>query len=183
MFTLSKVKLPAAIEVAGDLYPIHTDFRFWLIFSKLIKDKKTILGDLDFLYEGIKPFNRIDGYNELMRFYSPTRILPRKSNTDGIQLLDYELDAELIYSAFYEVYKIDLLDESLRLHWHKFLALLSGLHNTKLNEVMKYRSYDKNDKTTLETQMQSLKKMWELPQNKELSESTKKFNNLLAKRK
>ena len=39
-------------------------------------------------------------------------------------------------------YGIDLIDID-NLHWHKFLALFYGLKNTKLDEIMGYRCYEK----------------------------------------
>jgi len=177
------IKLPSAVEVEGDLFPIKTNFLYWVQFAQMTSDKKTIVGDLNYLYEGITPKNLILGYYELKAFYNPPRTLPRPISSENIRVLDYALDFDLIAAAFYEVYKIDLYDETLKLHWHKFLLLLEGLHGTKLNEVMSYRAYkdngDRKDKNN--TQMLKLKKAWELPQVTELSKATQEFNDLLKK--
>lgn len=181
---LSKARLPSAVEVGGNFYEIKTDFRFWLNFSKMISDKDSLVGDFDIFYKGEKPSDRIEGINQLWEFYNPPKELPRDTgNGSTEQILDYFLDGELIYSAFYENYGIDLFDEKLKLHWHKFLALVSGLHDTKLNEIMSYRVYNPNDKTKYETQMMELKNAWRLPTKKRiLSKAQQQWNALFDKK-
>lgn len=94
--------------------------------------------------------------------------LPRSiGESFGGKILDYEIDADLIYAAFYEQYGIDLLATDshghvVQIHWHIFLALLSGLHNTKLNEVMNCRCWTGDTKTEYGKQMQKLRNAWEL---------------------
>lgn len=174
--TLTKKILPSTIEVEGKSYEIQTDFQYFIMFSNKIKNGTRELKEYDFLYTNKIPYNRLEGYKQLYNFAYPHKQLPRhldEDNSDEI-ILDYEQDADLIYSAFQEKYNIDLIDEDLCLHWYKFQALLTGLQNTKLNEVMKYRSYKANAKDPQEyrKQMQKLKQMWEIVP--ELSEEEKK---------
>lgn len=190
MLDLTKVKLPDSVEVEGSFFNVKTDFRVWLNFGELINNKESTLSDFDYIYENKKPGNKLKGIEKLIEFYAPPKELPRSTGSDGGEIvLDYKLDAELIYAAFYEVYKIDLLatDEkgkAIPLHWYKFQALLNGLHNTKLNEIMSYRSFEDNPKETGDyyKQMRKLKRAWRLPQNMELSEGTKQFNSLFKKK-
>ena len=188
MLQLNKIKLPDSIEVSGSFYPIKTDFRTWLTFGEILSDKNSKLIEILFVFEKRIPEDLPKAFEELMKFYNPPHELPRPSKMDSSdKILDYTLDADLIYSAFLEQYKIDLLATDSKgkaknnLHWHQFQALLSGLHDTKLNKIMEYRSYNPNDKTTFEQQMKNLKKSWQLPQNRELSEATKEFNSLFKK--
>ena len=102
-----------------------------------------------------------------MKFYHPESTLPRSSGKSE-KVLDYIIDSQLIFSAFMEQYRIDLTetDENghfIQMHWHKFLALLSGLHNTKLNDVMGWRCWDGDTKTEYGKQMAKLRASWELP--------------------
>lgn len=183
MINLAKTRLPSTITVEGCDFDIHTDFRFWIRFSQLINEKETTYEDLNFIYKGIVPDNIQEGYEELKKFYSPAKELPRPSNDGNTDVvLDYTMDSDLIYSAFYEVYDLDLLDESLRLHWWKFLALLDGLHGTKLNDVISFRCFNPNDKTKYEDYQKKMKRLWELPQNRELSPATKEWNSLFDKK-
>lgn len=186
MIDLSKVELTAGIMVDGEFFPIKTDFRQWLGFSSLLENENSKLYEADYLYVDKKPADRKKGFEKLFEFYNPPQILPRPSgNETHTKVLDYFIDADLIYAAFMEVYKIDLLQTDskgkiIELHWHKFLALLNGLHGTKLNDVMGYRCYNQNDKTEYKEQMIQLKRQWELPskQTEEDEKALEEFNKL-----
>lgn len=54
--------------------------------------------------------------------------------------LDFDYDAEYIYSSFMLDYGIDLVDMQGNLHWKKFISLFHGLsEQTKIREVMRIR--------------------------------------------
>lgn len=184
MLSLTKANAPEAVEVDGVFYAIKTDFRYWIIFSNLIQQKDTLYTAFDFLYEDLIPEDRQKAFNALLDFFINKKELPRVSDSDSrAEVLDYELDAELIYAAFMELYGIDLVSEETHLHWWKFKALLSGLHGTKLNEVMGYRCYDEGDKTDWKQNARENKRRWALPEK--LTEDEKKeleeFESLLKK--
>ena len=162
--TLQKAGLPSCVEVEGKLYELHTDFRFSLILLERIRENAPLL-ECDFMYVGEPPPNREAGFRAIAEWLSPKIGAPRPATvTSSDILLDYEQDAALIYAAFYEQYGIDLFDERLRLHWHKFLALLYGLHDTRLNEVQGYRAYKprKGEPAEYRREMLRLKAMWRL---------------------
>lgn len=188
MINLSKVKLPDSIEVAGSFYNIKTDFRLWLNFSRIVNTKGAVVDDADFIYTDTIPpaENKKEALEKLLEFFQPKNTLPRSiGESTGGKILDYEIDADLIYAAFYEQYGIDLLatdshGHAVQMHWHRFLALLSGLHNTKLNEVMSWRGWSGDTKTEYGKQMQKLRNAWELPEEKDekVQEDLEKFNKL-----
>lgn len=192
MINLSKVKLPDCIEAAGSFYNIKTDFRSWLNFSRIVNTKGAVVDDVDFIYTDTIPpaENKKEAFEKLLEFFQPKNELPRSTGeSSGVKILDYEIDADLIYAAFYEQYGIDLLatDENghaVQMHWHRFLALLSGLHNTKLNEVMSWRGWTGDTKTEYGKQMQKLRNAWELPEEKDekVQEDLEKFNELFVKK-
>lgn len=162
--TFTKAALPSSIEVGGRLYPIQTDFRYALTLLQRIRENVPIAG-CDFMYKGEPPPDRAAGLAALAEWLDPPHEVPRPSGlSSGETVLDYEKDAPLIYAAFFEMYGLDLFDEGLRLHWHKFLALLRGLHDTRLNEVQGYRSYKprKNEPAEYRREMMRLKEMWRL---------------------
>lgn len=182
MIDLFKVELPDAISVSGNLFKIKTDFHYWIQFSRCLKSNE----DVSFIFKEIPPVEYMDeAVQQLLSFYSPKEELPKSTDKGNNEVvLDYDLDADYIYSAFMEQYHIDLLDEKLRLHWWKFSALLKGLHDTKLNEIMSYRCYDPNDKTEYKQMMINLKNQWKLPQPKRpISKAQQHFNSLLDKKK
>lgn len=175
MIDLKKHRLPEAVEVGGSLYPVHTSFKYWLRFLELIADKNTPPGKFDFMYStDKKPESRLRGLIALVQFCNPPRELPR-TKSDSENVLDYSIDADFIFSAFLEQYGIDLLDSDM--HWHKFQALLFGLHGTKLNEIIGYRSYEntsgKRDAYT--RQMEKLRAAWDLPQDSGDDEDLRAF--------
>lgn len=160
--TFTKAELPSAVEAGGELYPIHTDFRYALILLERIREDAPLI-EVDFMYAAEPPKDREAGFKAILEWLSPPHEVPRPSGIASSDiLLDYEADAPLIFAAFYERYGIDLFDEALRLHWHKFLALLAGLHDTKLNEVQGYRAYKphKGDPAEYKREMLRLKEMW-----------------------
>lgn len=115
------------------------------------------------MYVSAPPPDREAGLAAIAEWLSPAREVPRPAPFEGGEiLLDYRADAELIFAAFWEAYGIDLLDERLELHWHKFLALLAGLHGTRLNEVQGYRAYRprKGEQAEFRKEMLRLKEMW-----------------------
>lgn len=177
MLNLSKRILQNTITVNRTEYKIKTDFRLWLPVGRLLKEKPLVT-DFDYLYEwdGLRPAapetaeDRQEGIEELIKFYNPPQPLPRSTGgNNNAAVVDFEQDSDLLYAAFMECYGINLLKADL--HWHEFLALFRGLHGTKMNEVMGYRSYDENDKTSWEESMRQLRDAWAL--EAELTEAEK----------
>lgn len=186
MIDLSQTKMPTAVLVDGVFYPIKTDFQYWLLFCKKLKNKEIeSLNDCDFLYSSNKiPKDRMKGYEELLNFFKPKKELPRAvGKSTGVTVFDYIIDSPLIFAAFFEQYGIDLMDESLHLHWWKFNALFDGLHDTKMNKVMEYRTYDENDKQSMESFYKEMRQAWQI---EDMSDGVQKdlddFNKLFKKK-
>ncbi len=167
MIDLKKSALPQSVEVNGRRFRIHTSFRYWLRFSEHIKEKDAKIADFDYMYILDKPENRAEGIRALCDFFNPPQELPRSIGKQTAEkVLDYEIDAPYIYAAFYEQYGIDLYEKEL--HWHKFLALLHGLHDTELNNIISARLYvPTGKKDEYEKQRQRQLEAWRLPQDAE----------------
>lgn len=182
MINLSKKNLPCAVEVHGRFYPVHTDFQYFVTFARMAKEKHSA-DDYDFIYDGLIPSDKLEGFHALAKFAFPKKELPKDlGNTADEIVLDYEKDADLIYSAFYHYYNIDLMDSSLHLHWYKFIALLDGIKETRMNDVMGYRMYtpSQNDGKEYKAQMLRLKEMWRIeePLTEEEQAEVDKFEKL-----
>lgn len=164
MIDLKKAKLPQAIDVGGSLYRIHTDYRYFLRLREHLAEKDVKAGDLDYMYIKEKPLDRLAGVKALIAFMTPPQELPRRTSDDnGEIVLDFAIDADYIYAAFMEQYGIDLL--TARLHWYSFNALLHGLHDTELNNIINARLYKpsgRNDEYEKTKQRQY--EAWRLPQ-------------------
>lgn len=180
---LSKMILPDSINVDGKFFAIKTGHPYWFRFSELIKEKERRLDAFDFLYDKTIPKNKTEGFKGLVSFFSPKKELPRSSGKESDDIpLDYTLDADLIYAAILEQYHIDLFEKEI--HWHKVLAMIAGLHTTKLNDIIGYRLYRKPSKSdTHESEMLRLKKMWriETEEDKKAKSAEKDFFAKLKK--
>lgn len=151
--------LPNTVEIGGEPFLINTDFRVWMQFCNMF-EKWDGQSDLDITYlfaDRVPVIESKEDMQAIFNFAYPRAVVPKSSGSDSGKILDYEIDADYIYSAFLGQYGIDLT--GIDLHWHKFQALLNGLNNsTKLREIMTYRCYEGNDKNYIK-----LRNAWELP--------------------
>ena len=164
MIDLKKAKLPQAIDVGGSLYRIHTDYRYFLRLREHLAEKGVLAGDLDYIFIKEQPLALLAVVKALIAFMTPPQELPRRTSDDnGEIVLDFAIDADYIYAAFMEQYGIDLL--TAWLHWYSFNALLHGLHDTELNNIINARLYKpsgRNDE--YEKTKQKQYEAWRLPQ-------------------
>lgn len=132
---------------------IRTDFRESIKFELLMQDKtieddKKIRMILNLYYynpENIEDVKK--ALEEIIWFYKggdkiENKISGRNENNNKKQIYSYEFDAEYIYSAFMQQYKIDL--NSIKyLHWWKFRALFTNLSEDVLfSKIMQYRAVE-----------------------------------------
>lgn len=161
MIDLRETMLPNAIEVDGKPYFVDTDFRTWIKFGEDYED-------------GVVPFYIFtkdvpEGNYEpsALQFYANPNATPRNTHTSPYRLIDYVLDGEYIVASFQQAYGIDLTDPKLKMHWHRFKALLEGLpDDTKMSKIIGYRSWS-NSKKSHETIMREQREMWRLPEKGE----------------
>ena len=142
--------LPDVIEINNKSYEVNYDFRTLILINLLLCDMNVdedfkinqslilfypiIPVDIDMAISKMAWFNRCGNEIEYKKIKSTKAPI-------GKRTLDYEKDADLIYSAFMSQYKLDLQD--IDLHWWKFQSLLNGLNeDNRLCEIMKYRSMD-----------------------------------------
>jgi hypothetical protein len=133
-------------------------------------------------FETIKP----QIYNHPSAFYNAMSnwISGKKKSAKGgeIQTLDYEQDWQMISSAFQHDYHIDLTDENMRLHWHKFLAMLNGLNESNLIcKVVGYRALNLSEikDKKLRAHYMKLKKQYALKSKGDGVMSDKEFDEFL----
>lgn len=181
MMNLTKKGLPNVVMIGGSPFSIYTDFRLWLRFEiEVRKMKRGEQIDISYLFKNDRP-DYCD-LRELFVFSRPQNELPRSTGgSSDVIVLDYELDADLIYSAFLGQYGIDLIDVE-ELHWYKFLALLGGLNeSTKLREVMGYRCYKKETRKDYDAYAE-LRSAWEIipPISEEEQAELDEFNKLFG---
>ncbi len=170
-------KLPYFVILQGKKYKINVDFRNIISFEqklqdKSIEDSKKIEYGLRCFYPAFfyeenyynllkQPQLYKEACNKLIWFYKCGREDYHKTNGkskgSSKQIYSYEYDDEYIWSAFYEVYGIDLTTD--KLHWWKFKAILKSLPDTtEFMKIQSYRVYEGKDEN-----IKNLKEYWELP--------------------
>ncbi len=156
---------------------IRTDFRESIKFELLMQDNKIdeqtkIIQTLKLYYYDLSKITDIkQSIDDILWFYTcgKKEINVDKNNKENKdnnkQIYSYEFDDEYIYSAFMEIYKIDL--NSIKyLHWWKFKALMNSLsENTQFVKIMGYRAIDlsKIKDKDMKLNYKKLKKQYTLP--------------------
>lgn len=131
-----------------------TDFRTSILFELLmqredIKIKLKIRKALELYYPNLAQISDLEtALEDITWFYQcgkekKTSHKNKKINNGKKDYIySYEYDADYIYSAFMQQYKMDLTEIEY-LHWWKFRALFEGLNkDTKIVEIMGYRAMD-----------------------------------------
>ena len=128
-FSLSRAKQKVAPETMvlpdGREVPVNADFRVILKCLRTLKDRKFTDAQKE-AFISLYFFNGLGVRNPshlLNQFLSDGT----ESDGDGDPpVMDFEQDADVIYSSFMQSYGIDLIDIPF-LHWSKFKALVAGL--------------------------------------------------------
>lgn len=148
--------LPTSFSIDNKKYEFNYDFRTSILFCLLMQDtelteEQKILQGLQLYYPEI-PDNVEEAYEKILYFYSRgkdiednkkvkqgKRIFKRNNN----RAYDFEVDANLIFSAFMTQYNINLNRENL--HWWEFMSLFNSLNDTnEIVKIMNYRTIDIN---------------------------------------
>ena len=156
---------------------IRTDFRESIKFELLMQDNKISKEDkvalaLNLYYYDLSQIKDLkQAVKDMLWFYSCGREEASEEDKEeseeikNKQIYSYEFDSEYIYSAFYEQYGIDL-NKIKYLHWWKFKALFNSLNkDTRIVEIMGYRSINPNkikDKSTRKHYIK-MQKIYALP--------------------
>lgn len=172
---------------------LNTDYRVWMKFELLLQDKKikeeeklTKIIQLTVKSEYID-INDIKGLVDyLIWFYSCGK---EEENDEEEEsdfkekkklIYSFEHDADYIYAAFMECYKIDLVETDM--HWWKFKSLLKSLNeNCLYSKILGYRSMKISSKMSKDEQKfyQEMKKTYALPDSRTEEEKESDFANSL----
>ena len=176
MYNLILNKLP---QTTPNKLKIRTDFRESIKFELLMQDNtikdsdKVIIALNLYYYEPEKITNIKTAVDDMLWFYKCGKDIKKKEEKDTNQqagkkekqIYSYEFDAEYIYSAFMEQYKIDL--NSIKyLHWWKFKALFTSLNeNVLFSKIMGFRTINlsKIKDKSIKEYYKKMKKIYALP--------------------
>lgn len=176
--------LPDYIEVRGKRCQINTDFRVWLEFSEIInkdiRETEKLFKMFNLIFDELPP-NLYDGISALMKFYSHTPPkAKREEKAINKNYFDFEYDANLIYSAFLQQYKIDLCQ--VNMHWWTFKALLGSLsEDTHFMKAVQFRSMDISKIKDKEQKRyyQKMKALYKLPDNRSEQQKEQHINDVM----
>lgn len=149
--------LPESVSINNKEYGIITDFREWIRFTDMLRDKKVPSGVKELL--ALHMFDEPQKLSDVsmreiifafMDFLSckpcEQTIASGDEQSDpverGPEILSYKIDAPYIIAGFLQCYGIDLL-EIPYMHWWKFKMLFDGLNEeTTIKKMVYYRSVD-----------------------------------------
>lgn len=167
---------------------IRTDFRESIKFELLMQDRrieeeKKIILAINLYFSNLNIKDKEDLKlltDDIIWFYrcgkEQKNTNRQINNNKNKQIYSYEFDAEYIYSAFMQQYKIDLNKQYL--HWWKFKALFSSLSEDVLfSKIMKYRATDLSSIKDKETKKfyKEMKKIYALPDMRTQEEKESDF--------
>lgn len=149
---------PETVIVHGKDYAIVTDFREWIKLHELFEStERFTIQTLNMVlewYEEKQPEDKAQAVRALQDFMLAGEIYNILNDEDGEQeayqnppkkpSFSFSQDATCIYSAFREVYGIDITNIPY-MHWWQFLVLFEGLPaGTEIKERIYYRTVDLN---------------------------------------
>ena len=185
-------KLPCSVIVDNIDTEIVSDFRTSILFEQLMKDNSVnddvkIELALNLYFPNQYIINTIDAVNKIIWFYGGGKYIKESSNkssnsSKNVNIYDFEQDADYIYAAFMEQYKIDLADINY-LHWWKFKSLFYGLNkDIQLSKIMFYRSVELTDDMTKNERKfyRDMKRLYALEDMRSEEEKEQDFNDCLA---
>lgn len=159
-------------------FKIRTDFRESIKFELLMQnekinetDKVKLALNLYFYDIDVKNTEQLKkAINDILWFYKCGKeeyveeTSQKATKEHAKRIYSYEFDAEYIFSAFMEQYKIDLNKEYL--HWWKFKSLFNSLNEEVLfSKIMSYRAIDlsKIKDKDMKKYYKKMKKIYALP--------------------
>ena len=169
-------ELPHQVEIGGVNYKINSDFKTSVKFELLVQESE--LSQHDKVVEALKlyfddvPKDINSAINCIIWFYSCGNTCKAQKEDQkekrrvefNQRAYSFNYDENYIFSAFYQVYGIDLTKENL--HWWKFKALFGALPDECLfSKIMYYRTVEISSKMNREYQqrLRELKEIYALP--------------------
>lgn len=155
MINLLYEPLPDTITADGIKYTLLTDYREWLRFADLIRDKSIDdtkrLSQLALWLNPMPKLITADIVSALFNFYKAAALDPDPPECDDDTepeddiakppVFDWCIDAKYILGDFYRYYGIDLINDYL--HWWHFKALFAALPDDSMcQKRIAYRSVD-----------------------------------------
>ncbi len=163
---------PGTVEVEGKAYGINADFRNIIKIITILEDdifteRERQMSALSWFYQNV-PKNVKEALEQMYDFINLYRI--SKSNEQHEPYYDFDEDAGMIFSAFFQVYGLDLTQTDM--HWFKFILLFENLNDgtPMFVKVVGYRSekVSPNASSEYKNHLDKMKQQYQLSKNKKL---------------
>lgn len=179
-----------SVTIRGVEVPINWDFRTSIKFTELLEDRD--LSKIELIKKGVRLYYGTwadthsfaegeleEAIEKMIEFYSYSLApVNSKNKSSKKQSYSFTYDAEYVYAAFWEQYKIDL--SVVEMHWWNFKALFNGLsENTQFGKIIGYRTMDISKLSDEEKKFyREMKSLYKLPTHE--SEIDEALSNELA---
>ena len=177
-------RVPDHLVISGIRYRIHTSFRTWIAYEKLLTDNSVVSCDdvFSLVFDGIIPTPKHyeEAVNQILWFYQCGKEYQLNGRKTYKEVFSYDYDDGYIVAAFQEQYGIDL--NTADLHWWKFRAFMLSLsEDTEFVKIMGYRSVEISSKMSAAQRSfyQKMKKHYKLPMKKADQERTNRLEEAL----
>jgi hypothetical protein len=139
-FSLADPEPPESVVSADDgEYKIASDHRTVLACLQRLADPEREALDKS-LFVAVRFFHGTPP-PDMWALFEQFVLSGDKGDDEDEPVMDFEQDAEVIFTSFRQQYGIDLIRENL--HWHEFRMLLRGLGSeTKFGELLRIREMD-----------------------------------------
>lgn len=184
-------EFPESITVGGITYRLNLSFdrvlKYFDLFSESGLSAEDI-ADIGYSWLVVKPQNVPLVIKSAVLAHIRGEILSppcRSLHTQKKQpkAVDFNYDAEKIYSSFMQAYGIDLVEKRGKMHWCSFIALFRGLpDDTPIKRIMNIRTKEipaptKSNAKYIQN-LAELKTLYALPAESSESEMQDNLNNL-----
>ena len=177
---------PNSVFINDKEYKINSDFKTMLKIIDIIEDELFTENEkianciyLFYVSESIDLNLMHLAYAEIIKFMGCYQE-DKKTNKNNKKTIDYSADSSFIFSAFIQLYHIDLSEVDL--HWFKFKALLNSINEGKpfLVEIMQCRSVVISESMSLEQKKyyKQMKKDFAIENEEATSSFANSFLNL-----
>ena len=169
--------LLTTVEVDGKPYLINSDFRVGIQCARVLddidlSDEESYFILYTLLYaEGNRPPYNAQALNMALEFYIANQFAlydakKAKGQASTGRSFCWDYDIDLVIADFQREYGIDLCNENLRMHWHRFIALFRGLSaDSRVAQIRNIRTQRVSDNAGAEQRrvIDQQKRMSSLP--------------------
>ncbi len=139
-------KMPDCITLFGTEYPVYTSFKNWVKIACILENEggvspSAVAEILKLCYRKTLPPNQVSAILGVYSFLNRDTDFSVSPGKKKEKICSFFQDGDVIYSAFYSKYGIDL--EKSDMHWYKFCALFENLaDDNPFRTLMKIRTCD-----------------------------------------